>query len=759
MLINELAAFRQWVIYRADKVPLRCADGLRASPTYPADWSDYATAAAIAAAHPNEFGVGFVLTDNDPYTVIDLDTYNAKTEAIKARHNKIFEAFNTYTELSPSGVGVHIWCKGKIDARKVSGEALEVFSTGKYYTVTGNAINTSPIEERQAILNTFVEEIDAAYPRNVNNSEAFNLPQTLTDDEVCTRAANASNGHLFKRLWRGEWQELYPTQSEADITLCNLVAFWTDNKEQVGRIYWNSQLFLTSPKRKRKSRQDYLYNKKFGIVEKAFDQKIAPIDISAITAEWEKRTPEEILEPVEDAPTGEYTPDALAPPQEHWQRPAGLLGDITDYIYTAAVLPNIEVALAGAITFMAGICGRSYNTITGTGLNQYVVLLAGTGQGKEGAARGISKLYKAVIKMAPTISQYAGPSEIASSQALLKYLAESPCLWSHKNEFGFWLQKMNSKYAKPNELTLKGMLLDLFHKSGHDDILMGSIYSDRKNNSPSVKSPALTLYGESTPEEFYKAVDEANISEGLISRLTMIPVPDVRPSYNKDAALYQVPEELAWRIAGMVKRVGEIEQTNSCWKVEETPEAKEFQLQYQQQCMDKVWINRTEIVSKIWQRAHIRLLRLGALIAVGCNPDAPTVEVEHYEWAKRLINYGATALRKRFESGEVGQESLTSEQRKDLKRFLDRYTKMQWSEKLGKSYRITFDMWKVKAIPFAVIYQQVQGYSSFRRDNHPSQALQNVLREFDQAGYIMKVDGAKLAEWKKRGNVWCIVPE
>lgn len=769
MLISELSSYRQWVIHRSDKVPLRVCDVQPASPVNPNDWCDYQTAVAFVQQHVG-YGLGFVLTDNDPFTVIDLDTHKIDIDdkltpeqkaKVKANHNEIFNAFDTYTELSPSGGGAHIWCKGEVETRKFSAQFLEVYSALRYMTVTFKPVKNVPVSSQQALLDQLISSIDAAQPRHENTGVNVNLPQVASDDEVCQRAASASNGELFKRLYRGEWEGLYPSQSEADLSFCNMVAFYTDNKEQVGRIYWSSPLFLNSPKRKRKARPDYLFNAKFGIVAKAFDQKVEPVDIAGITKEWEAKQKQidqiKAVQPMSE-PEGQepYQPDPLAPAAEHWQKPVGLLGEIAEYIYSSAVLPNIEVAIAGAITLMAGICGRSYNTITGTGLNQYIVLLAGTGQGKEAAARGMSRIFKSVQKQVPGITQFAGPSEIASSQALLKYFAESNCFWSHKNEFGFWLQKMNSKYAKANELTLKGMLLDLFHKSGHDDILMGSIYSDKKNNAPLVKSPCLTLYGESTPEEFYKAVDEANIAEGLISRLTIIPVPDVRPPYNPDAALYAPPDGLIWQVSGLVKRVLEIEQTQQCHQVQQTSEADEYQLQYQKLCMDRVWANRSDITSKVWQRAHIRLLRLGALIAVGVNPDNPVVDIEHYRWAKKLIDYGVAALSKRFETGEVGEISAATQQRKDLKTFLVRFAHTEWSDKISKKYRISFDMWKSKAIPYAAIYQNVACYSSFRNDKVPSLALANTLREFELAGYIVKCDVQVTAQFNKRGAVYVV---
>lgn len=746
MSIDALQSYRQWVIHRADKIPLRVSDLRNASCTNPIDWTDYATAKSFVSSNP-EYGLGFVLTDNDPFAVIDLDTHkieksNLSVEqknALMEKHVQIYNAFDSFTEVSPSGRGAHIWCEGSVKSKKFSSEFIEVYSKDRYITVTENVTNDKSIENRQELLNKLIEFLSG----NTENTPVGQNNKMLSDDEICRIAANASNGELFKQLWLGNWEGKYPSQSEADISFCNIVAYYTDDKEQVGRIYWNSQLFLNSPKRKRKSKSDYLYNPQWGIVSKAFDQKIPPIDISGIQKKWEEKSvTQTITEPAK-------IDSAITFPQ-------GLLGDVAQYIYSSSVLPNAEVAIAGAITLLAGIAGRAYNTCTGTGLNQYIVLLAGTGQGKEGAARGMSRIFKCVQKQVPAISQFAGPSEIASPQALLKYFAESPCMWSHKNEFGFWLQKLNSKYAKGNELTLKAMLLDLFHKSGKDDILMGAIYSDKQKNAPMVKAPALTLYGESTPEEFYRAVDEANIAEGLISRLTILPVPDVRPDYNPTAGQAEPSAGLVWRVAGLCKRVLELDQTGKTCIVGETDAAKNYQLEYQQKCMDLVWENRNEIVGKIWQRAHIRLLRLGALLAVGINPDNPCVTLDCYAWAKQIIDCGAQALIDRFHSGEIGEVSYVMEQRKVLRNLLEKYANSEWNPKWAGQFRITYDMWKMRAIPFSAIYQKTQGYSCFRKDRNPSQALFNLLRDFEQAEYIVKCDAALTTAFGKRANVWLL---
>jgi hypothetical protein len=127
---------------------------------------------------------------------------------------------------------------------------------------------------------------------------------------------------------------------------------------------------------------------------------------------------------------------ALIEPDKRVVVPPGLLGEIAQFIYAAAPRPVPEIALAAAIGLMAGICGRAYN-VSNTGLNQYILLLAKTGMGKEGMAAGIDKLIHAVKQQVPPIDEFIGPSHIASGQALVKYVhKKSQCFVSILGEFG-----------------------------------------------------------------------------------------------------------------------------------------------------------------------------------------------------------------------------------------------------------------------------------------------------------------------------------
>lgn len=75
----------------------------------------------------------------------------------------------------------------------------------------------------------------------------------LTDDEIIQYAKNGENSEKFERLWQGDTSG-YPSHSEADLTLCNNLAFWTGgDMHQIERLFYQSGLVRD----KWRNREDY----------------------------------------------------------------------------------------------------------------------------------------------------------------------------------------------------------------------------------------------------------------------------------------------------------------------------------------------------------------------------------------------------------------------------------------------------------------------------------------------------------------------
>ncbi len=254
---EELKACNQWVMYRLmkkpgkvkpDRVPMR-ANFSNASVTNPKTWCSFDD--AVSALKKKNFnGIGFVFTGEDPYCGIDMDScVNPKTNIIESWAKDWIDKFASYTELSPSGTGVHIIVKGKLLSEKgKKKEDYEIYDRKRFFTFTGNIISPeySHIEERQEVAEEFYNFITdkQAIKTEIPLPEGQVLSSREIED-VIKKAKSAKNGEKFSKLFDGAWEEfVYPSQSEADQALCDLLAYWTDcNPIGIDQLFCKSKLY------------------------------------------------------------------------------------------------------------------------------------------------------------------------------------------------------------------------------------------------------------------------------------------------------------------------------------------------------------------------------------------------------------------------------------------------------------------------------------------------------------------------------------
>jgi hypothetical protein len=154
-----------WVLWRAEhrgegkptKVPYLVADPRRkASSTDPSTWSTFADAVE-AYGSVRADGIGVVLTTEAAISCIDLDRVIAPDGQLDTRAATISERCNSWTEISPSGGGLHIFVRGRVP-KALKGPHIEVYSTARYIAVTGHRWPGTPdrLSYQQAYLDHLV---------------------------------------------------------------------------------------------------------------------------------------------------------------------------------------------------------------------------------------------------------------------------------------------------------------------------------------------------------------------------------------------------------------------------------------------------------------------------------------------------------------------------------------------------------------------------------------------------------------------------
>jgi putative DNA primase/helicase len=80
-----------------------------------------------------------------------------------------------------------------------------------------------------------------AEPKGARSTDANEHHSELTDEEIISLARSAKNAAKFEALWEGDISG-YASHSEADQALISLLAFYTQDEEQLDRLYQRSGL-------------------------------------------------------------------------------------------------------------------------------------------------------------------------------------------------------------------------------------------------------------------------------------------------------------------------------------------------------------------------------------------------------------------------------------------------------------------------------------------------------------------------------------
>ncbi len=244
----------QWVAWKReeldngkiDKLPIDPKTGRMASHSDPSTWATFQEA-LDRAEHDGLAGVGYVLTAGDPFTCIDLDDCRKlKTGAVDEWAREVLDRFGeTYTELSPSGTGLHIWVKGKLPGKGKHPEGLGVFDRLRFIVMTGQPIegHDGEILDRQDVLTRwYLETFSTTESREEEPGDPISPP--LEDHEVMELLRGARNWEdKVRKLWDGQWKRAgYSSPSEADAGLIAALAFYTQDRRQLDRLFRQSRL-------------------------------------------------------------------------------------------------------------------------------------------------------------------------------------------------------------------------------------------------------------------------------------------------------------------------------------------------------------------------------------------------------------------------------------------------------------------------------------------------------------------------------------
>ncbi len=262
--MQEIKQMRVWFLWRWDtnengkptKVPFAASGGATGTDeNWRHTWITYDEAVA-AADIKHAAGLGFKIPEN--YFFLDID----HRELSDPLAQTLLTRFDSYTERSVSGSGIHIYgkCdftklptyidkKGKVRLdnqfyQKNSNIDLELYVggiTNRFAAYTGNIIEDKPLREcTAAVLTT----LDKNMRKKAKANYSTKRDGDRADFDIVCNLRKQKNGDKFIKLYdEGDFSD-YGSQSEADAALCAIIAFRTGpDPDAIDAVFRGSALY------------------------------------------------------------------------------------------------------------------------------------------------------------------------------------------------------------------------------------------------------------------------------------------------------------------------------------------------------------------------------------------------------------------------------------------------------------------------------------------------------------------------------------
>ena len=376
------------------------------------------------------------------------------------------------------------------------------------------------------------------------------------------------------------------------------------------------------------------------------------VDFSGMLAAQEQRAVE-VTGPVESA--GPVT--ALAAPAaveateqdgelpDHLTRVPGLVGQITDWIEATSRKPQRILAMAAAIGIVGTVAGRKFAGPTDSATHLFILGIAGTGAGKNAPKKA-----GAALLTAAGLRSLLGPGSFMSSSGLIQHVSRNPASLCILDEFGVYLARLNAKNNSTHERAISGDLRQLWSLSFEEFHPPKWANSAQRQEMAPIISPALSIIGLSTPDEFYASLQGSDIVSGFANRFLILATSKNPEDVEPTASVFDVPAQLIEGLQGIAGVGGAL------------ATATMHSLQADRPMVRVDWENgigsaahnvfkrlKAEIQSRegheaLMQRTAEMAVRLATIRAIGISGEHAEVSPDDMQWGADLALWSAERL-------------------------------------------------------------------------------------------------------------------
>jgi hypothetical protein len=399
------------------------------------------------------------------------------------------------------------------------------------------------------------------------------------------------------------------------------------------------------------------------------------------------------------------------------QAAGGLLGEISEWITSTAIIPVPELSLAASIALLGGMFGDRALGPTKSGVNLFMTTVMGVASGKGHAPKSIIRLANLAAK--PGAVTNGDPTSYAAIERMLRRNKSTAIIM---DEFGITLQDVSSRQKNPAAASIRKFLLAIYDQA--DSIFHGRQYAseDSKKDNDPIEGPALTVLGMTTGHTLYNGLSEDSLSEGFVSRFIFVegnhPKIINPPSLSKmQTAPTVLVENLRQATVQFPKSEGN---RGGAFTKHTVPfdggEQGEGYRRYAEVFLWEHWSGWTQRQRNVNGRAAENTIRLATIRAISRDPSQPLIVAEDVEWGWAIVHLSISVIT----SG------------------VDRHMSGSISEALRKAVTEALRNAKNQTLPWSQLLQR-EGISQATSEKDVSDAVAWLI----QTGHVENLAGEK----------------
>jgi hypothetical protein len=320
--------------------------------------------------------------------------------------------------------------------------------------------------------------------------------------------------------------------------------------------------------------------------------------------------------------------------------PPGLVGQIARYHDATSIRVAPLFGVAAGLSAVSALAGGLYETQmprsrpTSTAL--YIMVLGGTGSGKEGVRSVVGE----ILKLAASEGKSRRVSA-ASAPALLRYLHSRRDLIWMPDEFGRQLNfAANPSGGHQYQLmSLVMSLYGLFHGSTE-----AYAYADAKQMIDPVEHPYLNVLATATPASVKDALGTGAIIDGTLNRFIVVMNDDLSPAHRDGECpeLDEATRDAVLARSESAQLAALLEGRGGITAITVDDDAAELLLAYR----DEVEESRaaaqggSDRAEPMWSRVYENAVRVAGVVAYGdTDPLAPRMRIQHADWSIQFMRW------------------------------------------------------------------------------------------------------------------------